>query len=211
MPARLLPALSLLLFACGGDADPTETGGATAPAPEPVAFANGTSPGQGCDGVEGLLYPYVAELGEWAAVAVKVREDATIDTVRYDLYDGPGPSQGDCTAGPAHQVRVWVGDDATPPSAPPADSQLVDAPAGDGSRTVELILDSPLTVADGQFVFVAVEMLGEGSRPMCLVWCDTDYHADRNWWSYATAEPFSWGEAPCGGDLEVEVAGSSTP
>lgn len=72
-----------------------------------------------------------------------------------------------------------------------------------------------LTLADGDHLFVAVELPGTYPDVACLSMCtDGLDYPDRNWWSNTTAAPYSWAQlADFGvpGNLAIIAYGETGP
>jgi hypothetical protein len=97
-----------------------------------------------------------------------------------------------CDAQPAHRVEVFV-ESATAPAASPANPVVLNVPADAPMglyRHVEMALPSPITLVTGEHLFVAVELPNVDSS--CIATCDGATVFDRDYWSGATAAPYSW-------------------
>jgi hypothetical protein len=120
-----------------------------------------------------------------------------VRTIRYRL--GHGPSSGvQCNAGLEHQVQLYVESEVKPPATPAAPVVLT-IPAQDPStlsdegRTVSADLSQPLVVKTGEHLFVAVKFAGQHPNVLCVgVNTEDPYQGDRNYWSNASAPPYSW-------------------
>jgi hypothetical protein len=109
-----------------------------------------------------------------------------ITEIHYELV-GDDP----CDSSPAHRVEIFV-DTAVAPAASPSVTQL-DIPAAGATepvRVVKEILPSPITLQSGEHLFVAVELVNQGSS--CLAVCEGAAAWDRDYWSNATGAPYAW-------------------
>ncbi len=109
-----------------------------------------------------------------------------VTEVQYELAGG-----GDCDSSFAHRVEVFV-DSATTPAASPTVTQL-DIVATSGTEPVRVVtaqLPSPITLQTGEHLFVAVELVTVDTS--CIAACGGATITDRDWWSNATAAPYSW-------------------
>lgn len=113
----------------------------------------------------------------------------TVSRIKYGL----SPSDDICNAGLEHRVDVFVGSAAVPPETPDV---LVSAttPATDTPPDrIELDVSPPVTLEQGEHLFVAIEMVADGAERLCVVTCSGPAAAeDRNYWSNATAPPYPW-------------------
>jgi hypothetical protein len=92
-------------------------------------------------------------------------------------------------------VEVWASSDIKP-AATPTDVQVMQVAATDhqeNDQWVEVILNSPLRLEKGEYLFVGIEMAGSHPDVACMLMClEVDEFADRNYWSNATSAPYSW-------------------
>lgn len=134
----------------------------------------------------------VANAGHYAATRLTPPSTPyTVTSIYYTLAHDPGT----CDADQAHQVLVFTGTGTMPPATPAGVTLAIAPPAtpttaGD-ARLVERRLDTPLVVAAGESLYVAVQMV-RGTTPLCLYECLDPGTADRNWWSAGTTAPFPW-------------------
>jgi len=94
-----------------------------------------------------------------------------------------------------HKVLVFRGTSAAPAATPVLDATLTVPASGPdplGSRVERLPLDTPITLSEGEHLFVAVEMVGQTPAELCVLACGEDGADDRNYWSNAVAAPFPW-------------------
>ena len=93
-------------------------------------------------------------------------------------------------------MEAYVVTDTTPPSTPAPVvsievSEEADAPI---DRVMTLELSDPITLSDGEHLYVVVQMVGvPDAEHLCVVGCDNPAaEPDRNWWSNGTAPPYDW-------------------
>jgi hypothetical protein len=109
-----------------------------------------------------------------------------VTEVQYELV-GAAP----CDSSFGHRVEVFVGTDDAPANDPAA--TRLDVPAAvttEPVRVVQLTLPSPITLQSGEHLFVAVELVHEGTS--CIGMCDGAGDWTRNYWSNAQSAPYSW-------------------
>lgn len=146
-------------------------------------------------------YPVLpGEAGHYAATRLRPPSyPFVIRSVAYDLVAPAGVAQ--CNAGIAHEVQLYVGG-AMPSASPSSDGSLAETiavPAGmTGPHTNELELETPVTLEEGEYLYVAIQLAGAGEPPttsLCLGACgEGTAISDVDYWSNATAEPFSWND-----------------
>ncbi|MDA8117913.1 MAG: hypothetical protein M0000_11165, partial [Actinomycetota bacterium] len=120
-----------------------------------------------------------------------------VRTIRYHL--GHGASQSvECNAGLEHKVELYVSSGVKPPASPTSPLTLT-VPAMDPKsitsegREVSLDLASPLTLATGEHLFIAIRFAGTHPNVLCVGVNEEDpYQSDRNYWSNAAAAPYPW-------------------
>ena len=165
----------------------------------------------------GWLYPSPGEEGHLAAARlVPPSWPYEVSSLSYPLA---GDSSDDtdievhCQNGLAHRVEVWAGTDATP-AATPANVQVLQVLATDqqtNDRTVEVSLNTPLLLQEGEYLFVGIELTGGYPETACLLMCqEVQEFADRNYWSNATSAPYSWARLSSygiPGNIELEAQG----
>ena len=182
------------------------------------------------DPVEELLTNFPASCSSWSAVMPLAGEEGhlaagrltppswpfTVDRVVYSLLHGSQDGL-ECNAEYAHRVELFTGTSPTPdasPTAPTVEAVPEDEVSG-AERLVVVDLDPPLTIEQDEHLFVAVELVGSYPDVGCLSLCnDGQTYDDRNWWSNATAAPYSWAQlADYGvpGNLVVVAYGSVGP
>jgi hypothetical protein len=138
------------------------------------------------------IFALPAEEGQYAASRLTPPSyPFRVDAVRIQL----AALEASCKGSGAHHVLVFRGTDAAPAASPVLDATL-SVPAGDppplGSRVERLPLDTPITLAAGEHLFVAIEMVGQSPAELCVLACGEDGADDRNYWSNAVAAPFPW-------------------
>lgn len=115
-----------------------------------------------------------------------------VTAVRYVL----DAQTGNCDAGLAHTVDVFVDTAVAPPATPSVlrhfDNAMIAKPTQD--RVVTLDLDPPVTLQSGEHLFIAVSMAGTFPDDiLCVGTCaGPAYQEDRNYWSNADAPPYPW-------------------
>lgn len=124
-----------------------------------------------------------------------------VTSVGYVVIGAPTDSL--CNSTLAHRVDVYVIDGTEPPADPAADavselSIAVDADAAATDyRLVELDLETPIVLEDGQSLVVAVELAPdeEVATSICIESCqDTGGVAGLDWWSNADEAPYAWAD-----------------
>jgi hypothetical protein len=201
-------------------ADPTEgestgTGGAstseTTAAETTAADSNTDASTGGDDGVLGntpvpcveddYVFPLLpAEAGHWAATTLTPPAyPYEVQRVAYELAGGA--AGGQCNNSFAHQVAIFVSDGPQPDDAPSTNAAgyvaypIDEDPVATEARLVELELDAPIVLEDGQSVVVAVQLTAVGDSSLCIAACfDTGGVPELDWWSNAVDEPFSWAD-----------------
>jgi hypothetical protein len=172
----------------GGDFDR----GQTDPGYTPACFANAafSDPPQ-------ALAPGLGEEGFWAAVRLTPPAfPFAVGHLQYVLTHGPAHGVN-CDASVVHTVELYVSHDVAPPATPVPVATVV-VPAVDPAslaelRSVTLTLESPVTLVEGEHLFVAVQVVGTYPDVLCLVLnAATPAANDRDYWSNATTPPFDW-------------------
>lgn len=140
------------------------------------------------------LQPAPGEYGHYAAVRfTPPHYPFMLQYVTYELGD---ESAVKCNASLAHEVLIWVGNDQFP-DAEPELLEVLNVPAKSRPKeqlsTITVPLPDYLRVEQGEHLFVAVRMAGTTSGSLCLLQCSSmAITPEANFWSNATAEPFSW-------------------
>jgi len=177
----------------------------------------------------GTLQADTGESGQLAAARITppVTPFRVYD-IQYALIHGFfGNNGSDCDAGMAHRVEVYVGNESIPDDDPMRVATFhVDAgdfdpdavvfwPGHDdyGVYTWRHRMPQGVTLAAGEYLFVAVEMVGErGEVQMCAQWCVDRHASGANTWSFATDPPYAWENLDpymrWDGDLNVRVRGT---
>jgi hypothetical protein len=96
-----------------------------------------------------------------------------------------------------HQVQIYVSDGAEPSNTPSTDGTLVDtldvAGGAEAAHAVEVPLTSPITLQEGESIFIAVQMVGSGAQSICIGACGaTAAIGGVDFWSNAANEPFTY-------------------
>lgn len=119
-----------------------------------------------------------------------------VDKVVYQLLHGEQDGV-QCNAEHPHRVELFTAVGPAP-AAEPADVLVVVTEEDEVPGTERLVVmdfDPPITIEQGEDLFVAVELTGNYPDVGCLSMCtDGVTHDDRNYWSNATAAPYSWAE-----------------
>jgi hypothetical protein len=101
-----------------------------------------------------------------------------------------------CDPGLAHGVDVFVGSDVAPPATPTVIQHIDVAMTNNDEQQRVMLheLSTPLTLNEGEHIFVAVRMTGTNPQPLlCVQSCSGPaYQQDRNYWSNAVAPPYPW-------------------
>lgn len=188
----------------GTETDPSDTSG--------TDESTGTTGGPGgdvevrntperCKAAEAVSPILPDEVGHLAAtVLTPPTYPFEVAQVAYDLDGSTRPDV--CDSMLAHRVELYVIEGTVPP-ADPADAVsilTIDVDADEAAvltRTVTLDLETPIVLAEGQSLVVAVEMPGNDdlSKSLCVVACfDTGGVAGLDWWSNATESPYAWAD-----------------
>jgi len=123
-----------------------------------------------------------------------------VTRIRYVL-GGPG-AMDFCNGSLGHRVDLFVSEGSL--SAMPSQTEPfvgVEVPADPMAvegRTVELELDSPVSLDSGQALVVAIEMRGDDELDtrLCVALCEPNGPALEgvDWWSNAADEPYEWAD-----------------
>ena len=120
-----------------------------------------------------------------------------VETVRYHVVtETEAAGSEGCNAGLAHRVELYVTTETAPP-AEPDPAAVIDAPAEpdlDLDHLASHEVSPPITLTEGQHLFIAVEMAGTpGGERLCVSACDNPAaEADRSYWSGAATPPYPW-------------------
>jgi hypothetical protein len=102
---------------------------------------------------------------------------------------------GYCDNRLGHGVDVFVGSDVAPLPTP-AVIEHIDVPMTDDFQLEKVMLhelSAPLTLQEGEHIFVAVRMTGDILSRLCVLSCSGPaFQQDRNYWSNAVAPPYPW-------------------
>ncbi len=153
--------------------------------------------------VEDFTYPLLPdEAGQRAASSLKPPSyPFEVTRVRYEL--GGAAINAQCANTMAHLVEVHVSDAAKPDASPSVNAaswvsiSVPDEADAADLRAVELTLDPPLTLSDGQHLVVSVELVASMDlmSSLCLRSCaDAKPVVGVDWWSGAAAEPYMWAD-----------------
>ena len=67
-------------------------------------------------------------------------------------------------------------------------------PAATNDRLVEIELETPIVLQDGESLVVAVEMVAVEDASICIRACRDTSVAEVDWWSNAADEPYAWAD-----------------
>jgi len=201
-----------------GGSTTTSSGSTSSTTTTPVTTSTGTGSGQGGSGgvggsggsggdpwLDGAPSLTIAEcVDEGGATVPNMGNEGHLAAVRLTPESYPYEVSGvayvlahgnKCSAKVAHRVELYVDTNAQPSNMPTIVEQI-DVPAlasGMGSfRLVEQPLAAPITLSQGESLFVAVELAGTPAEHACIMNCAGTGDDDRNYWSNATAAPYNW-------------------
>ena len=162
----------------------------------------------------GYLYPNSTDVGFFAAV--KLSPEGYPFSVRSIRYLLEGGSAGSVTCRPdlGHRMRLYVDSSSSPPAddLPVFELEIPDNPGDLSDRTIFEHIYPEIEITSGQYLFVAIEMVGENPELLCLSLCyDPPVESSGSWWSHAAEPPFAWGTLEADGvdaDIFVEADGT---
>jgi hypothetical protein len=194
-----------------GEPGDTDEPGDTAPPETTWVEAEADNNASGCLSTN-TVYPLSGEEGHLAAGRLTPPAwPFIVESVRYNL--STRTSSVSCDAGLEHRVDLFV-EAGTTPSASPTVAASYTVPASeteDGSHELELVLDTPIELAEGEHLYVGIEMTGEyPDGVLCLDTCTDDTTSEANWWSNAAETPYDWAELSSwgiSGDYRIVAAG----
>lgn len=189
----------------GGDAGPLDEGGG-GQAAQGGAPEGGAPPLPGnpilsntpefC-GTFALIAPIPEEIGQLAAGRLTPESyPFTVTEIAYELVG----NLATCNNTLPHRTDVYVLSDATLPASPSTQAVSVvsfdvdPGPSDDTVRTINLTLDQPIELTEGQHLVIAVEMVGDDSTTACLNFCMDVAPTERSFWSNAVDEPYDWAD-----------------
>ena len=145
-----------------------------------------------------LLTPDPGEEGNWAAARLTPPGyPFDVSIVSYTVGDGAAGNVT-CSGTHSHQLQLYAASSVAPPATPTPDMDITVPAAtpeqiGHLGRTVTQDIDPPLRLAQGEHLFVAIQLGGTYPEVLCLQVNDVDAaEGNRNYWSGALAPPFSW-------------------
>ena len=149
---------------------------------------------------EDWIFPLLpAEAGHWAATTLTPSNyPFEVQSVAYELTGGA--AGGQCDNSFAHAVAIFSTDVPQPVDAPSLGAQdyvlypIAEDPAATDDRLVEIVLDQPIVLEDGQSIVVAVEMAAVEDVSLCIRACRDGNIPAVDWWSNAADEPFAWAD-----------------
>jgi len=153
-------------------------------------------------------------VGFWAAV--KLTPEGYPFSVRSIRYLLEGGSAGSVTCRPdlGHRLRLYVDSSSSPPAdeLPVFEMEVPDSPGNLSDREIYEHIYPEIEITSGQYLFVAIEMVGENPELLCLSLCyDPPVQSSGSWWSHAAETPFAWGTLDDDGvdaDIYVEADGT---
>ena len=163
--------------------------------------------------IENPVYPGRSEWGHLGAARL-APVAATFSVESIDYVMATSEADAECADGLAHRVEVWSQADGAP-QAEPTLHETIDVPAstafGQGAyRAYSHDLSSALLLGEGEVLYVAVELAGGPQGVGCLMTCASTTEDGSNWWSNATAAPYSWEELityDLPGNYEIRATG----
>jgi hypothetical protein len=198
----------------GGDAGDGEAG--------PLRITN-VAPGTSC--VLSATWPLVFEYGQWYATRLTPPSyPFVVAQVDYEILHGMLGGQ-DCHADYAHRVQIYKSttlDGGAPPVTPTVLADVAVSAGAAANHVSVVTLPSPVTLAAGEDLFVAVEMVGtvvdggaDGgpAHSICLSICGGQSNAPltRDWWSNATSPPYgNWRSLPSYGITTPSKVGATS-
>ena len=182
------------------DAGPVET---DAGPPEMVMVSNVSVP---CEPAlnRGTTSPLLPdETGQ--LVGTRLTPAAYPFTVTEIAYIVGADTIAECNGGLAHRVEMIRSSGGDVPSNNPmADGVLIDVPADStatapSAREMTIELDTPIVLASGESLIVAIQLPGDGADPpatsLCIRTCaEPGSLAGVDYWSNATEAPYSWAD-----------------
>lgn len=188
-------ALTTLMMGCPQDTDPN-------PVPQARILEADACLVPGCTcGVaedENTIGPATGEYGHWAAGHIPLPGTPyDVDTVVFGLTGRSGGlGMNTCRPSIPTKVQLFVSTELTPPVSPPVLWEGVPTvQEGDSVSVVELTVNPPVRVEQGQNLFVAFEMAGSPDAHICVYSCKMvgDEVAGTAWWSNAQdPADFNW-------------------
>lgn len=121
-----------------------------------------------------------------------------VEQIEYPIGHSTGDDEPRCNASFEHHVFVLSSAELAPPvDLDEAADYVVAGVAEDdipeGGRYVVVPLDEPITVNDGEHLFVAVQLAGTFPEMTCTsVDVSSTHHGNRNYWSNSAESPFTW-------------------
>ncbi len=154
------------------------------------------------------IIPDEGEAGHYYAVRLTPKTyPFTAFRIRYSLWHNPTNL---CDSTLAHKVLVFVGTQTKPEATPTIKDTLniPKAPLPSAERLVEQDLTTPLTLQQGEHLFIAVEMAGDTQKgTVCVISCEGKGLQDTNYWSGASAPPYTWTSMVDQGNGSMEALG----
>ena len=161
----------------------------------------------------GATIPNMGNEGHLAAVRLTPPSyPFEVTGVAYVIAHADG---GKCNGKVAHRLELYV-ETAAAPSNMPTIAAQIDVPASSAEpgnfRLIEQQLAAPITLNQGESLFVAVELAGTPAEHICIMNCEGTGDDDRNYWSNATAAPYNWATLASFGNatnLRIGASGSA--
>lgn len=146
------------------------------------------------------VYPLLPdEAGHWALERlVPTTTPAIIDRIQYQLLGTDADEGPHCRSGLPHRIQVFVAPDGPPPQRPSRLEQyrsFATTLDEGGLQAYDLPLDPPVTIREGDALFVALEMVADlkSGTSICIGACQASV-PERSYWSNAVEEPYPWGD-----------------
>jgi hypothetical protein len=145
-----------------------------------------------------VIQPYPEEHQHWGASRLTPSEyPFEVDAIQIELEHTPDTTG--CRANSPRTVRVLKATGATPPatpsSAPGVQTYNLTGRADVIGWFIRKQLDTPITLNEGESLFVIVQVEASSSGKTCFKSCADGFQEEHNWWSNRSIEPFpAWGD-----------------
>lgn len=117
-----------------------------------------------------------------------------VDAIQIELWHAPS-EEGKCRATTARPVQVFTGTGIEPPERPSQAPKLQTYSMMPALETngwfIRKELDSPITLVEGEHLFVTMQMEAVFEGSTCIRSCRDAPLDDRNYWSNSHMEPFT--------------------
>ena len=173
-----------------------------------------------CERISAIAPALPAEAGHLAGAALTPpRYPFVVDAVQYSLEEAPDIPT--CNSTFAHRVELTVLNQGALPARPSTDgvsAQVImvpDSPGLSGRRVIRQILETPITLEEGQRLLISVSLEAQGSEHLCIAVCEDQNAVNGgNFWSNAAGEPYQWSDLTSFGifaPLVIEATGDIVP